>query len=517
MTSSRSEIAFQRALAAFKNPTLDLLHGRYAPFVVSVLSGMFTAERQSVPISDAHVEVGNFADELRAAGYDDEERRLPSGSGRDICRYWARVGWLVPQIQDGVELYRLSAQAVGALEIAGRAGGGRAKVSRSRVRTLLESVEQLTQSAETDPVKRIERLRAERAEIDAELARLEDDDDAFDPVDDEQLLEDTENVLHLSRELPADFVRVAESINAMQRDVIAELRRDERPTGDVLREYLRRGEHVMDATPEGRAFAGALKLIGDPVHIEELTEQLQSILGRPFARLMSAEQRADLRAIAKRVEQGVEEVLTAQRRASHIITTQVRTHDPIRDREVDSLLRSVMAGLQAWVPESNARDRVEPLRALPSAAIHHLRQTVSDPRPPNVPAPLSEAADARSTAEFVDADTRAWGGPNYVALEAYVAGLPGDDFDLAEAFDSIDDTATRRPADLLGMLELAHRAGMTEGETVSTVEAIRPDGTARTFAFAAVTARTPRDAAVPADAPVSAARDAATPRVEPNE
>ena len=489
MTSSRSEIAYQRALAAFKNPTLDLLHGRYAPFVVSVLSVMFTAERPTVPVSDAHVEVGGFVDELRSAGYAFDERRLPSGSGRDICRYWARVGWLVPQIQEGVELYRLSAQAVGALEIAGRAGGGRAKVSRSRVRTLLESVEQLTQSAEDDPGKRLARLRQERAAIDAEIALLEDDDSTYAPIDDDQLLEDTENVLHLARELPADFVRVAESINAMQRDVIAELRRDERPTADVLREYLQRGEHVMEATPEGRAFAGALKLIGDPEHIDHLTEQLQSILGRPFTRLMTAEQRGDLRAIAKRVEQGVEEVLNAQRRASHVITTQVRTHDPIRDREVDGLLRSVMAGLQAWMPESHARDRVEPLRALPTAGIHHLRQSVSDPRPPSVPAPLPDANEAASAAEFDDADTRAWGGPNYVELEAYVAGLTGTEFDLAAAFDAIADPLTRRPADLLGLLELAHRTGMTEGTDVSTVEAIRPDGTARRFAFAAVTAR----------------------------
>lgn len=484
MTSSRSEIAYQRALAAFKNPTLDLLHGRYAPFVVSVLSVMFTAERQSVPISDAHLEVATCVEELRAAGYEVSERRIPTGSGRDICRYWARVGWLVPHIQEGVELYRLSAQAVGALEIAGRAGGGRAKVSRSRVRTLLDSVEQLTVSAETDPAKRLERLHAERDRIDAEIASLaEAGDDVC--IDDDQLLEDTENVLHLARELPADFVRVAESINAMQRDVIAELRRDERPTGDVLREYLHRGEHVMEATPEGRAFAGALKLIGDPAHIDELTDQLQTILGRPFARLLSHEQRADVRAIAKRVEQGVEQVLTAQRRASHVITTQVRTHDPARDREVDGLLRSVMAGLQAWVPESHARDRVDPLRALPTAGIHHLRQTVSDPRPPNAPAPLHVAADA---AELVDASTRAWGGPNYAELEAYLQTLPAGDVDLADAFACIPSQEQRRPADLLGLLELAHRAGMREGDEVSIVEARRPDGTTRQFAFAAVTA-----------------------------
>ena len=45
MTSSRAEAAYQRSLAAFKNPTLDMLHGRYAPFVVAVLSLVFTPDR----------------------------------------------------------------------------------------------------------------------------------------------------------------------------------------------------------------------------------------------------------------------------------------------------------------------------------------------------------------------------------------------------------------------------------------------------------------------------------------
>ncbi len=90
--------------------------------------------------------------------------------------------------------------------------------------------------------------------MDAEIAAL--DEGVVEPPDDEHLLEEAENVIHLARELPADFSRVAESIAAMQRDVVAELRRDARPTGDVLREYLERGRHVMQATPEdGRSRA----------------------------------------------------------------------------------------------------------------------------------------------------------------------------------------------------------------------------------------------------------------------
>lgn len=450
--------------------------------MVAALTMLFTADRASVPIADAHAELAEVMDELRATG-DDGDRRIPSGSGRDVCRNWVRLGWLVQQIDDEVEVYRLSAHAVEALEISGRTGAGRTRVSNSRVRTLLDAVEHLSDSAEADPVRRLARLRAERDLLDAEISRVEESGRA-DPLDDDELLEEAENVLHLARELPADFTRVAESLKAMQRDVVAHLRRDERPTGEVLREYLQRAQDVMQSTPEGRAFAGALRLIGDPDRIDALTEQLSGLLNQPFARLLDSSQRAELDAVGRRVELGVEEVLAAQRRASHVITGQVKTHDPLRDRQIDDLLRDVIAGLHGW---SGTAALVDPVRSMPLIDLGHLRQTTSDIRPPRAPAPLTDADDV----DFLDHDTRAWGGPRYAELEEYVAGLDAE-FDLAEAFRGVPD-ATRRPVDLLGLLELAHRNGLTDGEGISTVEALRPDGTTRRFAFGSVTARSTKE------------------------
>lgn len=507
MTNPRAEAAYRQAAAAFRNPTLDLLHGRYAPFVVAALSLVFTPERPTVAVADAHVEVGDVAEALRAAGHD----QLPTGTGREICRYWVRVGWLVPQIEGGLdgaestEVYRLSAQAVGALEIAGRAGGGRARVSRSRVRTLLDAVDQLTADAETDPVRRRAALLAERAALDAKIARL--DAGQVDPVDDDQLLEEAENVLHLSRELPADFARVAESITDMQRDVVADLRRDVRPTGEVLREYLHRGQHVMEATPEGRAFSGALQLLGDPERIDLLTGQLHDLLAAPFSRGMRTDQRRDLAAVAGRVEQGVSEVLTAQRRASHVITAQVRTHDPVRDREVDDLLRSVMAGLQSWMEDAGTGTRtnhVDPLRRFPTAVFGTLRTSVSDLQDPGTPAPLHHEDNPEFDEDSVE-KSRAWGGPRYGELEDIVAGLGTGAggtgrFDLAAAFARVPE-ADRRPVDLLGLLEIAHRHGMAETDEVTVVEARRPDGTVRRFAFGDVTAPVAAPVAAPATEP----------------
>jgi hypothetical protein len=183
----------------------------------------------------------------------------------------------------------------------------------------------------------------------------------------------------------------------------------------------------------------------------------------------------------------VQEVLTAQRRASQVITSQVRTHDAARDRQVDELLRTVMSGLHEWMQTSKAGERVEPLRGFPTADIGHLRQTISELRPAGAPAPLAPPAaeEASST------DARAWGGPRYRELEDYVTSL-GTRFDLAAAFDGAGDDI-RRPVDLVGLLEIAHRNGMTDGDDIAVVETIRPDGTTRRFAFGNATALTEKE------------------------
>lgn len=482
---SRTEGAYLGAVRAFQNPMLDLLHKRYAPLVVSLLSVVFTAERPTVPVADAHTEIGDALHQLRAAGYED---KVPVGSARDLCRQWADAGWLVRQVLDGdVEVYRLSAHAVGALEVAGRAGGARARVSQSRVRTLLDALDRLAQDADPDVMVRVARLDAEIRRLQAEVARLERTGEV-DPVDDEQLLEEAENVLHLVRELPADFARVAESIKAMQRDVVTALRQDERPTGAVLREYLERGEHVMESTAEGRAFAGALRLLGDPQRLDELSAQLDVVLRHRFTRRLPAAQRTELREIGRRIEQGLEQVFTAQREASYVITAQVRNHDPLRDRQVDDLLRDVMTGLAGWVPDARRGEPVDPLRRLPVADVEHLRQTPGDLRPPQGPAPLTSWDDDEDVAQD---EARAWGGPHYADLGTHLAGFADGaaTVDVAAAFTAAP-PALRRPVDLLGLLEIAHQLGMEETGELAYVEAVRPDGTRRRFAFGGVTART---------------------------
>lgn len=480
---TRAEGAYLGAVRAFQNPMLDLLHKTSAPLVVAMLSLVFTADRPAVPVAEAHTEVGDALDQLRTAGHGDA---LPAGTARDLCRQWTDAGWLVRQVlDDDVEVYRLSAHAVGALEVAGRAGGTGSRVSQSRMRTLLDALGQLAQDADPDALVRMAHLDAEIRRLRAELKQIERTG-TVETTDDEQLLEEAENVLHLVRELPSDFARVAESIKEMQRDVVAGLRQDERPTGEVLREYLERGEQVMDSTVEGRAFAGALRLIGDPQQIDELSDRLDTILRHRFTRRLSPQQRAELQEVGRRIEQGLDQVFAAQREASYVITTQVRNHDPLRDRQVDELLREVMTGLQAWMPGSRRGQPVTALHRLPVADVEHLRQTTDGLRPPHPPEALIDHHDDAD--DISVAEARAWGGPHYADLAAALAEAADADghSDVAAVFNSAP-VDLRRPVDLLGLLEIAFQHGMTETAEVVYADAVRPDGTRRRFAFEATT------------------------------
>jgi hypothetical protein len=61
------------------------------------------------------------------------------------------------------------------------------------------------------------------------------------------------------------------------------------------------------------------------------------------------------------------------------------------------------------------------------------------------------------------ADTRAWGGPRYAELRAHLAAFAGgaESVDVVAAFRAAAEDI-QRPVDLLGLLEIAHDAGMTE-------------------------------------------------------
>ena len=82
-----------------------------------------------------------------------------------------------------------------------------------------------------------------------------------------------------------------------------------------------------------------------------------------------------------------------------------------------------------------------------------------------------------------DDEARAWGGPHYADLAMLLESWADDEADLAELFAAAPQRL-RRPVDLVGLLEVGH--GLVDQGQVAYAEAVRPDGSRRTFAFEAV-------------------------------
>ncbi|WP_418276502.1 DUF3375 domain-containing protein [Isoptericola jiangsuensis] len=468
----------------FAAPTLGLLHKAEAPLVVAVLRAVFTADRPTVATEQLHVEVDTLLADLRTAARP-ARTTVPEEPARVLCTRWVRERWLVRSVDDdGAERYQVSSYAAEALDVVARTQGARGLVSESRIRTLLVAVEDLARDARPDPAARMRELRSRIAQDRAELERLEAGG-AVERADPDRLTEQYDHLMLLVRELPTDFARVAESITTLQRDMVTRLRQDERATGVVVADYLDASENLLERTPEGRAFAGAMELLADPVLLDSLEERVRTILDHPFAGDLPAEQRVALRTLRSQLVGAIEVVLAAQARASRTVTAQIRHHNPLRDRELDDALREATAAMADWFVHTGRAARVEPLRWFERARPGRWRDSFSDLRPETPPGRLQYQDDDASGDEIDD--LRAMGGPRHGDLTAHLATLP-DGVSVGAAF-AAGPRSLRRPVEVLGYLDLAAGSGGWSDDgsgdvpaaDLESVRTTRSDGTTRDF------------------------------------
>ncbi|QFU98720.1 hypothetical protein KDY119_02239 [Luteimicrobium xylanilyticum] len=506
----RLDAALARSRGAFGTPALALLHRKEGPLVVALLSLIFSPGRATVPTEQMHVEVEDLLAEARSAGHED----VPADAARALCSRWVRDRWLVRALDDGgVEQYRVSSHAAEALAFVDRTQGARALVSESRIRTLLVALEGLARDARPDREsqqralrEQIARTRDELATAEAELRRLEGGGPVVETPED-RLLEQFDNVAALVRELPADFARVAESIAELQRSIVTGLRQDDRPTGEVLGSYLDASDTLMQRTPEGRAFAGAMELLRDPRLLGQLDERVRAVLAHPFADTVPVERREAVRTLHARLLAAVDAVLDAQTRASRTITQQLTVHNPLRDRELDGALREATAAMADWFGSTGRAARVEPLRWLERARLGRFRAQLHDLRPdtpPDALAGLDDEPDELDGAAELLGGLLGMGGPRYAETVAHLARVVRErgDVTVDEVF-AAGPPELRRPVELLGYLELAAPGALDALLEDGDVPAVRlrrvvterADGSTRTIVVPAVPVALPEDGA----------------------
>jgi hypothetical protein len=350
----------------------------------------------------------------------------------------------------------------------------RALLSESRLTTILDAVHRWAVEADPDETTRIAALDAEITRLAAERDRIASGGEIA-AADDERMQEGYSDLVDLIDQLPGDFRRVEEALDRMHEQMVRDFRAEERPKGEVLGEYLAASAHLARQTREGRAFEGALTVLSDENLLEAFREDLRSIMAHPFARELTADERAAFVQADAVLRRGLRDVQMRQRRA----------YSAGSERELTRALRALEQELGVWMETARPRDTV-PMDWMPTRLdIDHLRTRFHDPAA-EAPAPkLDDVSDQRPESLVLE-DVRRQGGPLLGEVRAQISERLGSGTTLAEAFNALPDDL-RRPVELFGLAYLVSHGEIGDIETGGVVRAVRPDGSTRVFTLPMIT------------------------------
>lgn len=479
-----------RARRAFERETLKLLRKKHAPVILAIFMTTFSPERTVFAADQFHTLVESQLSELRAAGRADFDT-LEGRSARAICWQWAEDKWLLLSSDnpDKVEQYSLTSHAQEAIDYVHRLARDRSVFGQSRIRTIVDAARRSAEAASPDPAARIARIDAEIAELTAERERLAAGGELVQAsVDD--VHEDYLNIRDLLDQVPADFLRLSEHFKSIHHTLIEEFSQEDARVGQVLDRYLERSKQMMAESLEGRAFNGAVELLRDEAMVLQLRRDLDAIVSHPFGDSLSISDAAEFRNAVSGIRRGINTVLEQRRRVSATLRTHITSHDPLRDRELDNLLRRARTELAGWVAETGPRARVPLDLGLAGLDIGNIRTRFYNPADHAPPPPLVDTSSDAQPPPTLD-ELRRTGGPSMAALRTHLLeqlqAAGGQTASAGSIFGALPE-GMRRPVEVLGILQLAAAAGALSTDTTTGQKhptevyiTVRNDGTQRTL------------------------------------
>lgn len=487
-TSIEGDVA--RIEAALNTPTLKLLDRKSAVVAMPVFVAAFPDDGQPIPVERFHTVVDALLDELRAAGY-----TVPSAGGKSLAMQWVRERWLYRDPGEGQETYQLTGDARQALDYVTRATRTQLNVSLSRIETMRQVVSTAALAANPDREERIGRLTEEIAALTAEHDRLVEGAE-LPEASEAELAEQFSNVLRELDGLPSDFRRVEEAVRGMHKIITKRFREEERPVGEVVDDYLEQSANLLTATPEGRAFSGALELLRKRDWLTRLRADLDTILAHPWAETLLPDEQRQLRTAVDVIRRGISDVLDQRQRLSATLREHIENYDHIKNRELDTVLRGIDREMRMWMRSARVRDHVDVELVPPGLDMSVLRFKTFDPDSERAPEPLENVSHQAPAALSLD-DIRQQGGPSLTELRRELeARLVTGNVESAAALFNTLPGDLRRPVEVLGLMHLLTAMDAEIDASVrEPVSAVRPDGSTRRFLMPEVTmTATPTDA-----------------------
>jgi hypothetical protein len=238
-----------RGIAALRGlrsqPLWRLLAADKAPLVMALLQELLLEGDKVLGASVLAERLGHALEELRAAGED-----LPQNAHGYLAD-WLAQGWLTRRLPAGAseEQYELSSDAAQAIRFVWSLRERRTLATESRLSTVLRQLLKLAEETEPNPATRIAALLHERERIDREIESVRTS--GVTPLAEDRALERAREIIALADELAADFRRVRDDFEQLNRGLRQSLMEHEGSRGDVL-EALFAGVDLIGESEAGK-------------------------------------------------------------------------------------------------------------------------------------------------------------------------------------------------------------------------------------------------------------------------
>lgn len=257
------------------SPTIRLLRAESAPFVIDFLQQVFkSGEAITIGQAELRSRLAMYQEELHESDPDSL-----TGPPERYLTTWTDHGWLQrfleatsnePQFQ----LTRYAEEVIRFLDtvlthekdLVG---------TESRLRMVIDTLDDIVRGASADPTQRLDYLRAQRAAIDEEIAAIEAGKSVqvYRPS---QIRERFQTAMKLLKDLQADFRALEENFHRIARDVQQRQATGTETRGGILG-FALDSEDLMKNRDEGISFYAFVKFLFSPAQQSALMKNIEEI------------------------------------------------------------------------------------------------------------------------------------------------------------------------------------------------------------------------------------------------
>lgn len=257
------------------SPTAKLLRSDHAPLVIDFLHRTFKAgEAISVGQLELRSSLANYQEELH-----ETEPSVMVGPAEQYLAKWSDAGWLqrfleASSVEPQYQLTRFAEEAIRFVDSV-LSRGNSLVGTESRLRLVIETLEDIVRGASADPQRRLEYLREQRALIDAEIEAIESGKSiqVYRPA---QIRERFQTAVELLKALQSDFRAVEERFQLITRDVQQQQATGDKTRGGILG-FALDAEDLLKQQDEGISFFAFVAFLFSPTQQAALRKNIEEV------------------------------------------------------------------------------------------------------------------------------------------------------------------------------------------------------------------------------------------------